>query len=1095
LEYHFSTAFSKLIFNLQNHIIMKSQHLLLTAMFLFTINVFNAQSIKKQTLQRIKTQDIHQEKERSLKKIGLGQNLLLSETAVAMQKETPPQIINPPPANLVMATIYVKSDATGINDGTSWDDAFTDLQDALASAPLGDQVWVAAGTYFPGAADSSTFLLNYDLELYGGFTGTESSIDERDIENNPTILSGDLSNNDVDDDFETNREDNVLNVMRIENTVTTATVIDGFTIQGGQADGDTLIFTEVRGAGVMSFGAAQFYNCIFRQNYATYYGGGLYFRDEFSADGKVVNCRFEKNESGIGGGGMVAGFASGEGIEVEGSQFQGNHADFGAGLYFVSVNGTMNNCEFTGNIADNAAGGIYFGSSGTDHSMGITASSFENNESTQGGAIAFESTGTNIQMTITGSDFLNNHASEINPDFTRAGGAIFNIPQAGSSNSSVIVEDCTFDNNTTEYDGGAITNYLFGTNDSIEINNCIFTENSSQEYAGALSNWLDGANGTVETNNCTFTGNSSLDYGGAVVNWVTTDNTTSSISNCSFENNEATLGGGVYYLTSGENNHNSVTGCDFQNNNVSPFSTNTPRGGAIRHWFDPEAINCSTLVDDCTFTNNVSAQDGGAIANFIQNGGHFCAVTNSAFTENRAIGLGWGGAIYSGDVGNNDTLNIENCVFSLNTSDNVGGGIQEQTTGTFHQSILKNCEFLNNHADEFGGGYRVQSEDSKFQLLVEDCLFDGNSAFVDGGGFEVAQFNGADCDMEIRNTEFLNNTSGNEGAGFNFYTEDISTANILIENVHFDSNENDNSGNAEEGAGGFSLNNFGNGIVEIDIKSSIFENNVSEDGAGAIQLYKIGTDDNDVVTIENSLLSNNSGGDYAGGIGLEGSIDLSVKSTTIADNTNGGISINDGSLELQNTILYNPGSDDFISTGESGANSLGGNLVGDTTMNGTLNGTDIENEDPLFVGSGDYQLTENSPAVDKGILTDDVAEFDLEGNDRVNGCLDIGAFESPYLVSNDCITATKEILVENSGLNIYPNPITNLVNIQLENDWSGELQVQIVNLLGQKVYSVKIDKAFYEGDWSINTNHLSNGIYQLIISNGKEMMVETLSKL
>ena len=38
---------------------------------------------------------------------------------------------------------YVKSDAGGLNDGTNWTNAFSDLQEALTIATTGDTVFVA----------------------------------------------------------------------------------------------------------------------------------------------------------------------------------------------------------------------------------------------------------------------------------------------------------------------------------------------------------------------------------------------------------------------------------------------------------------------------------------------------------------------------------------------------------------------------------------------------------------------------------------------------------------------------------------------------------------------------------------------------------------------------------------------------------------------------------------------------------------------------------------------------------------------------------------------------------------------------------------
>lgn len=132
--------------------------------------------------------------------------------------------------------IYVNKNATGINNGTTWVDAFTDLQDALSVLIDNGKIWVAQGTYIPDASGRNTsFIIDKtNIELFGGFVGTETDLSQRDLNVNETILSGDLLANDSGNLTGTTRVDNVYHVIEINNN---GTIIDGFTISDGYANG------------------------------------------------------------------------------------------------------------------------------------------------------------------------------------------------------------------------------------------------------------------------------------------------------------------------------------------------------------------------------------------------------------------------------------------------------------------------------------------------------------------------------------------------------------------------------------------------------------------------------------------------------------------------------------------------------------------------------------------------------------------------------------------------------------------------------------------------------------------------------------------
>ena len=137
-------------------------------------------------------------------------------------------------------TIVVDINAPGpTHDGTSWSDAYTDLQSALTDAGIGDEIWVAKGTYTPTVpvGRAATFQLLNGVALYGGYPSGGGT---RDWENNETILSGDLATNDAADidpaDLltEATRDENSYHVVTGSGTEETA-ILDGFIVRAGNA--------------------------------------------------------------------------------------------------------------------------------------------------------------------------------------------------------------------------------------------------------------------------------------------------------------------------------------------------------------------------------------------------------------------------------------------------------------------------------------------------------------------------------------------------------------------------------------------------------------------------------------------------------------------------------------------------------------------------------------------------------------------------------------------------------------------------------------------------------------------------------------------
>ena len=198
--------------------------------------------------------------------------------------------VAPAPIPAASRIIFVRANAGGSNDGSSWENAFMDLQDALAAARSGDTIWVAGGTYTPGDSQDSTFSLKNHVEIYGGFAGTETSLSQRDVETNVTILSGEIGDSEL-------ITDNVYHVVTASQTTNT-TVLDGFTISGGNASGSSSGNRDDGGGMFISDGSPILRNLIFENNNAIA-GGGLY--NQSGSSPSLNNVTFRNNTASNGG--------------------------------------------------------------------------------------------------------------------------------------------------------------------------------------------------------------------------------------------------------------------------------------------------------------------------------------------------------------------------------------------------------------------------------------------------------------------------------------------------------------------------------------------------------------------------------------------------------------------------------------------------------------------------------------------------------------------------------------------------------------------------------------------------------------------------
>jgi beta propeller repeat protein/parallel beta-helix repeat protein len=394
--------------------------------------------------------------------------------------------------------MYVDANAIGNNDGLTWDDAYNYLQDALAVASSGDNIFVSAGIYKPDQGTNqtpgdrnATFQLISGVGIYGGFSPGGGKWEDRDPNVHETKLSGDLGGDDGPD-FVNNAE-NSYHVVTTSNTDET-TLLDGFTVTGGNT-------AERFGGGMRNEnGNPTVKGCTFTRNWALL-GGGMY-NDHSSPT--LTNCTFNGNAA-EGGGGMYNYESN---LILTNCTFSGNRAYLGGGMNDVNSSPTVSGCVFADNIADANGGGMY----NYESNLTLINCAFSGNRARLGGGM----NDVNSSSTVTSCVFRDNIADA-------NGGGLY------SDSSSSTLSNCTFSGNTAEGGGG-----MYNNSGSPVLINCTFSGNSARDGGGVYN-----CDGPII--NCTVIGNLAQELGGGLYNCD------GPISNCIIWNNTAGDQGDQFY--------------------------------------------------------------------------------------------------------------------------------------------------------------------------------------------------------------------------------------------------------------------------------------------------------------------------------------------------------------------------------------------------------------------------------------------------------------------------------------------------------------------------------------------------------------------
>ncbi|HEY5968147.1 MAG TPA: choice-of-anchor Q domain-containing protein [Chitinophagaceae bacterium] len=897
---------------------------------------------------------------------------------------------------LPVVRIYVKKDAAGSNDGSSWANAFQNLQDALSDALLNacaSEIWVAAGTYYPdegrGYTDNNrnhSFKMRSGVFVYGGFAGNETDLSQRNWFNNKTYLSGDLLQNNTEHNNAQflNYADNAYHVVRSQNTDNTS-VLDGFYIQSGNAD-----VVNVNG---------------FEEEDS---GGGIYMSNSTMT---VVNC-----------------------------EISFNHAYQGSGIYLITSSPLILNCYIKSNKAISGGAGIYNNTNSSGRFYNCVFHSNQVGTTTPAGGGG----GAIVNYNNSSPDFVN---CTVSGNDAKTGGAVYNLTNAHPNfyntiiwnNKSVLTVPISTDGSSSMgyfhcliqgIDLSASNGNLDGSN----IDNSPFEEDVDLDQTPFPT-------GNLQLKTCS----QAIDKGGAYF-----DQAFDVIGNLRIVNNQIDLGafekqdpGYTYYQDlDGDGLGNldiTYVGCTppagyvlngddctdgpgadptilYVNTNSQGLNNGSSWDNAYTKLQDAlkRARNCSSVTAIWVAKGTYYPDEGNGIINndraasfIMRNDQAIYGGFNGNETQLSERNWSTNETILSGDIDQNDgpgfinnfknsyhlVLNNQNGLNNTAILDGfvITSGLADLNDGTSTSGAgilnrnaspaIYNCKFTN-HIAAFGAAITNLNASS---VLITNCVFENNRANRGGAITNILSA------AIIKGCSFANNISyGIPQTFLGGGAVDNQSGNVSIVNCRFTENS---------ALIGGAISNVGSAIATIT--NSVFMENISQVYGGAIFNYSTSR----AKIVNCSFYKNNavlSGNTVANGL----------KSSFNAVN-----SIFWGHF---NQFITEPDSKDTVTYS-----------IVQTGLGVLYPGIGNSNKDPLFADPiiGDLQLTLNSPALHKGSDAANNELTDIAGNPRKRFQIDMGAYELQLVCPETPIFYVKKNPNGPNGLNngtSWANAFSNL---------------------------------------------------------------------